>query len=143
MLVKDESSKKPRVRAPNRLEEQLLRQRFPAQHRAVIRAMKKMQVSREDDTDQLECRYSGDFAEPPIEEHATESNALDPHPASPSNYSASLHSKPANDSSPRASTKASGKRNIPSPSACTLINYPPISVLHRKTCNYTPTSFRA
>ena len=147
MLVKDDL-KKSKLPTPNKLEEELLRQRFPAQHRAVIRAMKNMHVTREDNTDSLAWRFSGDFSELNLDDQVTEPAPPDPNPAHSSDHSVSLHTKHSSENGEEATVITSGtfiasKRSVPSVSACTPINYPPVTVLHRKTCNYSPTSFRA
>jgi len=147
MLVKDET-KKSKVPTPNKLEEELLRQRFPAQHRAVIRAMKDMHVTRDGNAEPLAWRFSGDFSELLMDDHVTDSTPPEPNPHPYSDSSVSFHSRHPSEPNTQASLKASSgtsissKRSYPSVSACTPINYPPISVLHRKTCNYSPTSFR-
>ena len=139
MLVKDEGGRKSKVPTPNKLEEELLRQRFPAQHRAVIRAIKKMQVNSGDDSDQITWRYSGEF---PTEHSEEEEHANESIPAPTPDFSVSLHSKPTPNSSHEPHLKASGvsvaaKRTVPSTSSRT---HPPLSGFHRKSSHLSSSS---
>ena len=145
ILVKTEDPSR-KVKTPNKLETELLRQRFPVQHRAVLRAIKKLQMGMDDR--ESDWDYSGDLARHHLDEDSEPLQGVD-NTSNNSHQPISISRKFHGDSAPTIGQKTSNisittKRSVPSVSGCTSMEYNcPISVMHRKTSSYSPTSFRA